>query len=240
MKAPVSSLRPVCPSQHGIRRPHHQGLQGIEFRGAHAPSRAVVGTPAEHSSNQRPASRRLKLGLTGEGARQHTRGRVCSPLQEPSGWIVRVHSESSSNLQNCPPSVFSVFSCSNSLLRLAALCLCAFALKCLSHPCNPCNPWYIPFGCGWPARALCAFSRQCPTRTQSALKTTQQEQTGKTEHGTGTSRLRSLLFRNPQSAIRNRITARPSLALPGWKERRQAGNFCPVRKLSLYPLTICK
>jgi hypothetical protein len=25
----------------------------------------------------------------------------------------------------------------------------------LNHPCNPCNPWFSSFGCGWPRRVLC-------------------------------------------------------------------------------------
>ena len=32
VKSPDSSLRPVCPSQHGIHRHHHQGVKGSEGR----------------------------------------------------------------------------------------------------------------------------------------------------------------------------------------------------------------
>jgi hypothetical protein len=32
VKSLDSSLRPVCPSQHGIHRHHHQGVEGTEGR----------------------------------------------------------------------------------------------------------------------------------------------------------------------------------------------------------------
>jgi hypothetical protein len=41
---------------------------------------------------------------------------------------------------------------------LASLRLCDFALKRLSYLCNPCNPWFNSFGCGW---SRCAFSPLC-------------------------------------------------------------------------------
>ena len=50
--------------------------------GARTPSRAVFRAPAEH---RRPCEQEnhsvtaTRLPLTGEGAGQHTRGRVCSP-----------------------------------------------------------------------------------------------------------------------------------------------------------------